>query len=250
MTTGVLIYCFDTEKTKYHKLLERCVRQVREHLALDITVVTNFETFNRLGPLGHVNYKLIQERIGNTRTYRGSVIPWHNKERVMAYDHSPYVTTILMDCDYFVFSNRLLELSTIDFDLMLHDKVVDLTGADMIEGKDESTLPLVWATVVLFRKGKNTRVLFDMIKHVQKFYTYYCNLYRIKYKNYRNDYAFAIAMHQLNIGTFLPEPMPVLADVVEIIDNDSKGIIFKHNGDVNLSDGQDLHIMGKEWCNE
>ena len=40
--------------------------------------------------------------------------------------------------------------------MMLHDQVHDLTGKDMILGKDEGTLPLVWATVTLFRKTANT----------------------------------------------------------------------------------------------
>jgi hypothetical protein len=166
----------------------------------------------------------------------------------MAYEHSPYDTTILMDCDYFVFSGSLLELSKTEFDVMLHDRVHDLTGEDMIEGKHESILPLVWATVVLFRKNENTRMVFDMIKHVQKYYTYYRNLYRIRYINYRNDYAFSIALHQMNIGNFIPSPMPMLADRVDVIDNDHRGIAFRYNDYVDFIEGQDVHIMEKGWC--
>ena len=250
MTTGVLLYCFDTPEHKYHKLAERCVAQIRKYLKLDITIVTNLETFKKFKPMGMINYKLVENKTTNTRPYRGRNVPWYNKERALAYEHSPYDTTILMDCDYFVFSSTLLELTKTNFDIMLHDKVHDLTGRNMIEGKDESTLPLVWATVTLFKKGANAKAIFDMIKHVQEYYPHYKNLYRIKYSAYRNDYAFAIALHQLNLGNSIPTPMQMLADSVDIIDSDDEGIVLKYGGNVNFVTGQDVHIMDKEWCNE
>lgn len=250
MTTGVLLYCFDTPEHKYHKLAERCVAQIRKYLKLDITIVTNLETFKKFTPMGMINYKLVENKTTNTRPYRGRNVPWYNKERALAYEHSPYDTTILMDCDYFVFSSTLLELTKTNFDIMLHDKVHDLTGRNMIEGKDESTLPLVWATVTLFKKGANAKAIFDMIKHVQEYYPHYKNLYRIKYSAYRNDYAFAIALHQLNLGNRIPTPMQMLADSVDIIDSDDEGIVLKYGGNINFVTGQDVHIMDKEWCNE
>ena len=248
MTTGVLLYCFDTPEHKYHKLAERCVAQIRKYLKLDITIVTNLETFKKFKPMGMINYKLVENKTTNTRPYRGRNVPWYNKERALAYEHSPYDTTVLMDCDYFVFSSTLLELTKTNFDIMLHDKVHDLTGRNMIEGKDESTLPLVWATVTLFKKGANAKAIFDMIKHVQEYYPHYKNLYRIKYSAYRNDYAFAIALHQLKLGDFIPSPMNMLADNVDIIDSDSDGVVYKYGDNVNFTSGQDVHILEKEWC--
>lgn len=250
MTTGVLMYCFDTSEINYHKLAERSIHQIRKYLNLEITIVTNFETFKKFKPMGMINYKLVENKTTNTRSYRGKSVAWYNKERSLAYEHSPYDTTILMDCDYFVFSSTLLELSKTQFDVMLHNKVHDVTGEDMISGTDESTLPLVWATVTLFRKTENARIVFEMIKHIQKYYLHYRNLYRIKYFNYRNDFAFAVALHQLKLGNFIPTPMSMLADTVDVIDSDDDGIVFKHNDSVNFTSGQDIHVMEKEWCND
>ena len=249
MTTGVLLYCFDTPEMDYHKLAERCVAQIRKYLRLPVTIVTNFETFKKFKPLGMIDYRLVKNKTTNTRSYRGQKVAWHNKERALAYDHSPYETTILMDCDYFVFSSTLLELVNTEFDILLHDRVHDITGKDMIMGRNESTLPLVWATVTLFRKTENARRVFDMIKHVQQYYPHYQNLYRIRYPNYRNDYAFAIALHQLNLGNFITTPMAMSADKVDVIDSDDDGIVFKYDDCVNLITGQDVHVMDKEWCN-
>ena len=111
MTIGVLMYCFDTPEVNYHKLAERCVEQIRKYLKLEITIVTNLETYKKFKPLGMINYKLVEAKTTNTRPYRGKSIAWYNKERALAYEHSPYDTTILMDCDYFVFSSTLLELA-------------------------------------------------------------------------------------------------------------------------------------------
>jgi hypothetical protein len=224
------------------------VEQIRKYLKLEITIVTNLETYKKFKPLGMINYKLVENKTTNTRPYRGGSVAWYNKERVLAYEHSPYDTTILMDCDYFVFSGNLLELSKTEFDMMLHDKVHDLTGQDMIVGNDESTLPLVWATVTLFRKNANTKAIFAMIRHVQEYYSHYRNLYRIRYVNYRNDYAFAIALHQLNLGNRIPTPMTMLATSVDVIDSDEDGIVFKYSDNINFTTGQDVHVMDKEWC--
>ena len=59
MTTGVLLYCFDTPEVAYHKLAERCIKQIQKHLKLEITVVTNIETYKQFKPLGLINYKLV-----------------------------------------------------------------------------------------------------------------------------------------------------------------------------------------------
>ena len=59
-------------------------------------------------------------------------------------------------------------------------------------------IPMVWATVFIFKKTKYTKKLFDTIKYVKKYYSYFLELYRIFYKNFRNDYVFAIALQQLN----------------------------------------------------
>jgi len=52
MTKGILLFCFDTPETKYHTVLERCVGLIKKNLQLEITVVTNHETFKKMRPLG------------------------------------------------------------------------------------------------------------------------------------------------------------------------------------------------------
>jgi hypothetical protein len=158
-----------------------------------------------------------------------------------------------MDCDYFVFTNNLLTYTNTAYDFLLHNKVYDLTGENMIEGKNESTVPIVWATVTIFRKSEFAKQVFDLIQHIQNYYEHYRKLYRIKYTNYRNDFAFAIALHQLNgfnsHKNFIPTPMAMLAHEVDVLDMSDKTITFKYNNKVNMVEEQDIHVMDKEFVN-
>jgi hypothetical protein len=97
MTRGVLLFCFDTEHTRYHKILEKCVHLIRKNIKLEITVVTDHTTFKKTKPLGSINYKFIEPEQGNTKMN----LAWNNKDRHMAYELSPYDTTLVMDIDYF-----------------------------------------------------------------------------------------------------------------------------------------------------
>jgi len=180
MTTGVLIYSFDTTTTDYSKLTTRCIEHVNTHLGLPITVVSNknFEGVNNIYVIPSTN---------NQRRYNKKIVPWYNEERTQAYNHSPYDTTILIDCDYFVMSDYLLKISDAADDILLHTKLNDITKRDNIFRPREALIPLVWATVVVFKKNNFTKKVFDLIGHVQEHYQYYRNLYRIAQIPYRND---------------------------------------------------------------
>ena len=194
MTRGILLFCFDTEHTKYHKVLERCVHLIKQNLKLQITVVTNFETFKRIRPLGFINHKFIEPEKGNTKLGK----EWNNVDRHMAYDLSPYDITLVMDIDYFCYSDNLLQYMDTQYDFLVPDRVHDLTDRNTFHQRVWSMIPMVWATVFVFKKSKRARQIFDMIKYVKDYYLYFVDLYRIVARNFRNDYAFAIALHQIN----------------------------------------------------
>jgi len=242
--TGVLLYCFNTEFYRYDKIAAKTIPLLKKNLKLPITLVTNMETFKCLPPLGHVNYKLIEHETGNQINNK----PWHNLDRHRAYSLSPYDKTILLDIDYFCFSDHLLTLADTDQDFMVHEKVHDVTGNDSYRFSRSSMIPMVWATVIIFKKSKRAQAIFDMVKYIKERYSYFCDLYRIGFRNFRNDYAFAIALHQL--GGFkgyetIPARLPTLpgsAIVKEITDT---SITWTHEGrTVTISDN-DLHVIDK-----
>lgn len=242
--TGILLYCFNTESYRYDKIAAKTIPLLKKNLDLPVTVVTNFETYQKLPPLGFVNYKFIEHQTGNFINGK----QWHNLDRHRAYELSPYEKTILLDIDYFCYSDYLLTLAGTDQDFMVHDKVHDVTCNDSYRFARNSMIPMVWATVIIFKKTPRAKAIFDMVKYVKERYGYFCDLYRIDFRNFRNDYAFAIALHQLGgfkgyetIPTKLPT-LPASAKVTEVSDSH---VAWNHQGRIGRISGNDLHVIDK-----
>ncbi len=112
---------------------------------------------------------------------------------------------------------------------------------------------MVWATVFVFRKTKKAKQIFDMIKYVKEFYPHFTELYRIFAKNFRNDYAFAIALQQLNgfnsYDTF-PFALSTLPADCEILQMTDRGIAWRLGDEINWVEDQDVHVLNKEIPHE
>tara|TARA_Y100000741_G_scaffold274092_1_gene214103 strand:+ start:786 stop:1535 length:750 start_codon:yes stop_codon:yes gene_type:complete len=245
MTKGVLLFCFDSQDVAYHKILERSVTLIKKNLQLEITVVTNFETFKNIKPLGFINYKFIEPEKGNTKLGK----EWNNVDRHLAYELSPYDTTLVMDIDYFCFTDNLLQFLDTTYDFLIPKKVFDLTHRNTFHQRVWSMIPMVWATVFVFRKTKKAKQIFDMIKYVKKYYAHFNNLYRIFAKNYRNDYVFAIALQQLNgfvnYNTF-PFALSTLPPDCKVVKTSASGIAWQYQDKIDWIENQDVHVLNKE----
>ena len=163
MTKGVLLFCFDTEHTKYHRILEKCVRLIKKNLQVEITVVTDIHTFKQIEPLGFVTYKLMEPELGNRKAGKD----WRNVDRHMAYELSPYDVTLVMDIDYFPFTDNLRQFLDTKYDFLVSKNAYDLTNRNSFDTRKYSMIDMVWATVFVFRKGKKAKRVFDMIKYTQ-----------------------------------------------------------------------------------
>ena len=246
MTQGVLLYCFDTPETAYSRIADRCISLVGEHLGLPITLVTDIATRNNIR--SHCDFKTIEIEKSNTKLAK----PWYNLERHLAYEHSPYDQTIVIDVDYFCFSDKLLKLLDTDHDFLIHQRAHDVTGRNTMRYDRESMLDLVWATVLIFRKTERVRAIFETVKMIKQNYAHFCNLYRISYRNFRNDYAFAIALNQINGHRdydVIPDSIATVPADVEIIEINTDGAVLGFNNKQFSICNQDLHIINKEVAN-
>jgi len=212
-----------------------------------VTVVTNSATIDSIK--GADSLTVMDNQKNNQRFYKDRTVPWYNLERSSAYEHSPYDNTILLDSDYFVYTNNLLELIDSDYEFLLHNRVHDLTGRGSFEYNNSSMIPLVWATVTMFKKTERVQKIFGMIKHIQQNYRYFCKLYRIDFSNFRNDYAFAMALNQLdgfNQQYFMPTAMSMIPTDTKVLKIDHTGVVFQYDKFVNLITEQDVHVLDKE----
>ena len=245
MSKGIVLFCFDTEETDYHRTLEHCVQCIKANLKLEITVVTNFTTYKKMKPLGFINYKFIEPELGNTKLGK----PWNNVDRHMAYELSPYDTTLVMDIDYFCYTNNLLQFMDTKYDFLVPSEAHDLTDRNTFDQRRWSMIPMVWATVFIFKKNKKVKQFFNMLKYVKQNYSYFNELYRIFSKNFRNDYAFAIALQQIN-GFMNYEKLPIRLSTLppdcKVISCDSDGIGWTWDDQINFTTNQDVHILNKD----
>jgi len=245
MSKGVLLFCFDTQDTKYHKILERCVELVKKNLKVPITVITNFETFKKMLPMGFVNYKFIEPERGNKLGGKD----WNNVDRHLAYELSPYDTTMVLDIDYFCFTDNLTQCFHTDYDFLVPDRAYDLTGKNSFDLRKWSMIPMVWATVLLFKKNDKVKKIFETVKYIKKHYQYFNAMYRIHGKNLRNDYLFAMALQQINgfIGyEKLPFALPTLPRNCKILTMTNTGITWKDHNTIGYVENQDVHVLNKE----
>ena len=248
MSKGVLLFCFDTADTKYHSILERCVTLVKKNLKLPITVVTNFKTFKKMKPMGFINYKFIEPELGNTKLGK----EWNNVDRHMAYELSPYDTTLVMDIDYFCFTDNLLQFLDTDYDFLVPDTAYDLSGRNTFDQRRWSMIPMVWATVLVFKKNHKVSKIFETVKYIKQYYSYFNDMYRVYSKNLRNDYLFAMALQQINGFTGynkLPLALPTLPPDCKVLKITDTGLAWKHDDKISYVENQDVHVLNKELSN-
>ena len=179
---GIVSIAFNTNTTDYISIAEQTLKLASHTLGLPYTLITETDrlyTNNR--------YDV------DTQEF----VQWNNAGRYLAYEKSPYDETLVIDADYLVLDKNLLKIFDIDFDYLLLKNARGLTQ-QFPDTMGVFGLRYVWATVFAFRKTHKSDLFFDMVKRVQKNYEYYRNLFNIEQRNYRNDYAFAIAEIILN----------------------------------------------------
>ena len=77
-------------------------------------------------------------------------------------------------------------------------------------------------------------------------------MYRITSKNFRNDYAFAIALEQSNGFAgydTLPIALATLPPDCEIVKFTERGLAYRYNDQINFIEDQDVHVLNKEVAN-
>ena len=69
-------------------------------------------------------------------------------------------------------------------------------------------MPMTWATVICFRKGKTAKLIFDAMQMIRDNWDHYRQLYYITENTFRNDYALSIAINIVDGHTLSMPPIP------------------------------------------
>jgi argonaute-like protein implicated in RNA metabolism and viral defense len=105
--------------------------------------------------------------------------------------------------------------------------------------------------VFAFRKSFRAAQFFDLVKRIQNNYAYYQNLFNVQERNYRNDYAFAMADIILNGFTVnhasIPGSLLAIDQPIESITPRDNSLIVRDENYAYVVPKTNLHIMSKAY---
>jgi hypothetical protein len=274
MKRGAIIFAHNNRTVDYALMATISGGLAKKHLGIPVTLITDDTTIawmkesKTIERAEKVFENIIEVEKPKSENYRNLhdgteklVVPFVNSNRSNAWELSPYDRTLLLDSDYFIFSNTLNEYWDIDEDVLIssamndvydekrkgyHDRYVSDTGIHMF-----------WATTVMFSKTPRAKAFFDMVNFVRDNYQYYGDLFRFDTRQYRNDISFSVAKHiisgfETEIDPSLP---PVLTtqdrDILEDVNKDGKltflvSPMLDEKFVASAIKGRDIHIMNKQ----
>jgi hypothetical protein len=255
MTRGILIFAHNSKTFDYVKIASIAARLAKKNLGLPVSLVTDQDSLTSNVDIFDQVILTEKPSTENTRVVDNKIDYFFNFNRHKAYELTPYDHTLLIDSDLLILTNRLNDYWDTNESFLICERMNDLVGQRLTINEyrvGDKTIPLRWATAIMFKKDRQSRVIFDMVKKIQKDYSYYFDLYDFKLENFRNDVAFSIAAHIVkgfkDTEINLP-PMLFINPTENIFSVDKGSIRLLLNSDGKSSmlsvKGADLHVMNK-----
>lgn len=236
---GIVAFAANTETIDYVSIANLTVALAGRVLGLPYTIITE----EQINDYAYTNYRYDQDS--------EEFIKWRNIGRNLAYELTPYDETLVIDIDYIVQDRELLKIFELPWDYMLMRDARSLNDEHVPDTMGSRSLPFVWATVFAFRKTPRAELFFNLVKRIQTNYHYYRDLFNIESRQYRNDYAFAMADTILNgyrvQRNSIPGPMLNVTHSVEsIIIKDNK-VVVKDASRAYVIPRMNMHLIGKQY---
>jgi len=251
MTTGCVIFAFDGD-IAYGPQAVLAAGLVKKHLNIPVTLVTDSKTLDATDVGVFDGLIVTTVETDNTRTLAGKTISFKNTNRSSAYELSPYDRTLVIDSDFLVQSSCLKPYLEADRDFMICEGMNDMLGNSLgALMLDPASIPMLWATNIIFNKTPEVKALFELVDHVRENWSYYGALYKFDTRRFRNDYAFSVACHTMGgfgldkFYTALPSPI-IFTDKDEILQVKDQTLTVLMCGETLVkTQGQDIHYMNK-----
>jgi len=231
---GIVAFAANTETTDYVSIAKQTLTVASKILKLPYTILEpTTSDFNQRYDID-----------------TGKFVQWNNFNRYSVYELSPYDETLVIDADYLILDKNLNSIFETPWDYLLQRNSHALTQ-EWPNTMGPNSLPFVWATVFAFRKTHRAKLFFDLVKRIQNNYGYYHSLFNIRERNYRNDYAFAMADYILNgycINTqSIPGSMLTIDQKIKAITVNGAKVIIKDEDKSYVVPKTNMHIMSKAY---
>ena len=272
MKKGILIYAHNNRSVDYALMAVISGGLAKKHLNVPASLVVDPSTVdwmresNILEKATEVFENLIivdRPVTDNTRLLSDGkntiVVPFVNSNRASAWDITPYDRTLLIDSDYFIFSDALNEYWDLNEDVLIGESINDIYSNTRLGYHDiyvsDVGVKLYWATTVMFTKNDAAKTFFDTVNFIKDNYKTYADIFRFDSRQYRNDIAFSVAKHLLN--GFEESKEQNLPPVLTLLDKDilhevkdNKLIVLVSSMSDNYCpaaiSNTDIHIMNKQ----
>lgn len=268
MTVGALIFAHNNTSVDYTRLAVFCAKRVKKYLDIPVSLVTDNVNWLENNYPDHTFDRVISTTIDETQTklfYDGSLsskkLDWKNGTRFKAYNLTPYDTTLVLDSDMVICSDKLKTAIYRDVPFQIYKNSFDLSGwrdtAPFIR-INQYSIPFYWATVFTFKKDPVTEAFFNLVEYIKKNWLYFRVLYNIEMTNFRNDFAFSIAIHIMNgkmngdFVTELPGKLNYIEDRDLLVSANGPTLKFLLQAKDRLgeyiaakTDGLDVHVINK-----
>lgn len=232
---GIVAFANNTETTDYVSIATKTLSVASRILRIPYTIITD-NTHNNFNQRYDID--------------TGNFVQWNNFDRYSVYESSPYDETLVIDADYLVLDDNLKKIFDTEWDYLLQRNSYALTQ-EWPNTMGPNSLPFIWATVFAFRKTHKAELFFNLVKRIQDNYGYYHSLFNIRERNYRNDYAFAIADYILNgytVGTqSIPGNMLTVDQVIDSISVQDSRLVIKDKNRSYVIPRTNIHIMSKAY---
>ena len=232
---GIIAFANNNGTIDYISIAKNSLKLAEKTLGLPTTLIS----------LDDLNYNNTRYDIDTNQ-----FIEWKNFDRCLAYQLSPYDETIVIDADYLIIDNNLNKIFDCPWDYLLQRENLSLTTTYPTK-MGTTSLPYVWATVFAFRKTEKSKLFFDLVSRIQNNYTYYKLLFNVDQRNFRNDYAFAMADVILNgykvSSHGIPGTMITVDQVIQSITKKDNKLIIKDKIKSYVFPLTNLHVMSKAY---
>jgi len=267
MNKGIVTIAHNSQELDYSIMALFSAKLAKKNLSLPVSLITDQYTVDQM--IKNKIYDKAEDVFDNiiianreennfrniNRKENLISVPFLNYDRCDVFDLSPYEKTLLIDCDFLTMTENLNEYWEVDSSVMLATSISDLRGDQggiLDKMVSPQSIPLLWATTVMFTKDQNARYFFDLVKNVKENYLYYSELYLFNPRTFRNDIAFSIAYHIwqgfISTDDYQLPPIKIALDKDEIYEFTDEYIKFFVNDDnIKMTKliKSDVHVMNK-----
>ena len=273
---GILLFAHNNTEIDYAKFAYIAGRYAQKQLDVPVSLVTDEGTirwmektnpiamtfFDRIISTDNIKSFTDQNRRFQDGSQNFKISKFNNGYRTLCYELSPYHKTLVIDSDLLLLNDKLKNIWVTDVDFMINRNHFDLATdrcLPVFQKVSDYSIDFYWATAFYFTKTNNTKIFFDLCRHILENYEYYCYICQISSSIVRNDFIFSIAIHILGGFSNKIQPLSLPCQIyytldtdelIEIKDNNNLIFLIEKKGllgEYTLSkiDKQNIHIMNK-----